>query len=111
MRVEILKKLAHPLLFFVYKDEEKGIFRGVCLPFFITIERKTKAEAKKGILERFNDFLDIVESNNFDINKMYQIPEYEMDFLVAKESYNVANIFEKRMIEEFEKELKKKSVE
>lgn len=108
IKVEALKKVNHPLLFFVYKNEDRDVFRGVCFPFFITIERDSTEEAKQGIIERFCDFLDIAEKNNIDINKMRQTPEYELDFLIAKDISSIIGQFEKELIKNAREEMEKK---
>lgn len=111
LEVEVLKKMNHPISFFVYEDDERKVFRGVCLPFFLTIERDTKEEAKRGIIERFHDFLSIAKANNLDVNEMYQTPEYELDFMIAKNTTHLLEQFEKELITRLEAEVKKKSLE
>ena len=72
---------AKPIILFVYETSDG--FRGVCLPYFISISRDTLDEARFGIENRMKDFFDTMHCNGIDPDTMIQSPRQSKDAEIA----------------------------
>ncbi len=83
-----------PIILFVYETSDG--FRGVCLPYFISISRDTFDEARYGIEGRTRDFFNTMYSNDIDPDTMIQLPRQRKDAEIAT-----------KVLEDFSEEIKK----